>query len=92
MLLRLLTPLMKLTTGKQVVAVAGETLEAFGGAGYVEDTGLPMLLRDSVKAKFCNRAKILALLSFELGIWNELYRRDSNRFEYLLLKLVLFLS
>jgi hypothetical protein len=27
--------------------VASEVLEAFGGAGYVEDTGLPMLLRDS---------------------------------------------
>ena len=47
LLLRLLTPLMKLTTGKQVVAVASEALEAFGGAGYVEDTGLPMLLRDA---------------------------------------------
>jgi len=46
-LLRLLTPLMKLTSGKQVVAVASETLEAFGGAGYVEDTGLPVLLRDA---------------------------------------------
>jgi acyl-CoA dehydrogenase len=47
LLLRLLTPLMKLTTAKQAVAVASETLEAFGGAGYVEDTGLPVLLRDS---------------------------------------------
>jgi len=47
LLLRLLTPLMKLTTGKQVVAVVSEALEAFGGAGYVEDTGLPMLLRDA---------------------------------------------
>ncbi len=47
LLLRLLTPLMKLTTGKQAVAVASEVLEAFGGAGYVEDTGLPLLLRDS---------------------------------------------
>lgn len=47
LLLRLLTPVMKLTTAKQAVAVASETLEAFGGAGYVEDTGLPMLLRDS---------------------------------------------
>jgi acyl-CoA dehydrogenase len=27
--------------------VASEVLEAFGGAGYVEDTGLPVLLRDS---------------------------------------------
>lgn len=46
-LLRLLTPLMKLTTGKQAVLVASEVLETFGGAGYVEDTGLPVLLRDS---------------------------------------------
>lgn len=46
-LLRLLTPLMKLTTAKQAVMVASETLEAFGGAGYVEDTGLPVLLRDA---------------------------------------------
>ncbi|MCM3902955.1 MAG: acyl-CoA dehydrogenase family protein [Pyrinomonadaceae bacterium] len=46
-LLRLLTPVMKLTTGKQAVLVLSEVVEAFGGAGYVEDTGLPQLLRDS---------------------------------------------
>ena len=46
-LLRLLTSLVKLTTGRQAVAVASEGLEAHGGAGYVEDTGLPVLLRDS---------------------------------------------
>jgi alkylation response protein AidB-like acyl-CoA dehydrogenase len=46
-LLRVLTPVMKLTTGKQAVSVASEVLESFGGAGYVEDTGLPVLLRDS---------------------------------------------
>ena len=46
-LLRVLTPLAKLTTGKQAVAAASEALEAFGGAGYVEDTGLPRLLRDA---------------------------------------------
>ena len=46
-LLRLITPIAKLTTGKQAVAVASETLESFGGAGYVEDTGLPRLMRDA---------------------------------------------
>ncbi|HYM29056.1 MAG TPA: acyl-CoA dehydrogenase family protein, partial [Steroidobacteraceae bacterium] len=46
-LLRLLTPLVKLTTGKQAVAAVSEAIEAFGGAGYVEDTGLPLLLRDT---------------------------------------------
>jgi alkylation response protein AidB-like acyl-CoA dehydrogenase len=45
--LRTVTPLAKLTTGKQAVAVASEALECFGGAGYVEDTGLPRLLRDA---------------------------------------------
>ncbi|MGV3524360.1 MAG: acyl-CoA dehydrogenase family protein [Candidatus Sericytochromatia bacterium] len=46
-LLRALTPVIKLTTAKQAVAVLSEVLECFGGAGYVEDTGLPMLLRDA---------------------------------------------
>lgn len=46
-LLRLLTPVVKLTTAKQSVRVLSEVLECFGGAGYVEDTGLPQLLRDA---------------------------------------------
>jgi alkylation response protein AidB-like acyl-CoA dehydrogenase len=46
-LMRLLTSVAKLTTGRQAVTVATEVLETFGGAGYVEDTGLPLLLRDS---------------------------------------------
>jgi len=45
--LRLLTPLAKLATAKQAVAVVSEALEGFGGAGYVEDTGLPVFLRDA---------------------------------------------
>ncbi|AGG88099.1 acyl-CoA dehydrogenase family protein [Rhodanobacter denitrificans] len=46
-LLRLLTPLAKLWTGKLAVAICSEALECFGGAGYIEDTGLPQLLRDA---------------------------------------------
>ncbi len=46
-LLRLLTPLVKAVTGRQAGAAASETLEAFGGAGYLEDTMLPGLLRDA---------------------------------------------
>lgn len=46
-LLRVLTPVTKLMTAKQSVAVLSEVIEAFGGAGYVEDTGLPVLLRDA---------------------------------------------
>jgi alkylation response protein AidB-like acyl-CoA dehydrogenase len=46
-LLRLMTPVAKLYTAKQAVAVCSEALECFGGAGYIEDTGLPRLLRDA---------------------------------------------
>ena len=45
--LRVLTPVVKLYTAKQGVACASELVECFGGAGYVEDTGLPRLLRDA---------------------------------------------
>ncbi len=47
LLLRFLIPVAKLYTAKQAIAVASEALEAFGGAGYLEDTGLPRLLRDA---------------------------------------------
>ena len=46
-LLRVLTPLAKLYCGKATVSTASEVLECFGGAGYVEDTGFPKLLRDA---------------------------------------------
>jgi hypothetical protein len=46
-MLRLLTPLVKLYTAKQAVAVASEGLESFGGQGYIEDSKLPRHLRDA---------------------------------------------
>ena len=47
MLLRFLLPVMKLYTAKQAMKVASEGLESFGGQGYIEDTGLPSILRDA---------------------------------------------
>ncbi|MBX3156824.1 MAG: acyl-CoA dehydrogenase family protein [Deltaproteobacteria bacterium] len=44
---RALIPIAKLTTGKQAVAVASEAIESCGGAGYIEDTGLPRILADA---------------------------------------------
>lgn len=44
---RFVIPLAKLYTARQAVRVSSEVLELFGGAGYVEDTGLPKLLRDT---------------------------------------------
>lgn len=46
-LLRLMIPLLKLSTARQAVAGISEIIEGFGGAGYIEDTGLPALLRDA---------------------------------------------
>ena len=45
-MLRLLTPVSKFYTAKAAVSVVSEGLECFGGQGYIEDTGLPSLLRD----------------------------------------------
>jgi acyl-CoA dehydrogenase len=45
--LRALVPTVKLLTARDAVAHASEVVEAFGGAGYVEDTGIPRLLRDA---------------------------------------------
>jgi alkylation response protein AidB-like acyl-CoA dehydrogenase len=44
---RLLTPLAKLWICKLGVRVASETVEAIGGIGYLEDSGVPLLLRDA---------------------------------------------
>jgi alkylation response protein AidB-like acyl-CoA dehydrogenase len=45
--LRALIPVVKLLTAKDAVAHASEVVESFGGAGYIEDTGVPRLLRDA---------------------------------------------
>ena len=47
LLLRLFTPVAKFYTAKASVATISEGLECFGGQGYIEDTGLPGLLRDA---------------------------------------------
>lgn len=45
--LRGLMPIAKLFTAKQGVSVVSEVIESFGGAGYIEDTGIPRILRDT---------------------------------------------
>jgi len=76
-LLRFLIPVVKLYTAKQAIGVASEALEAFGGAGYVEDTGIPRLLRDaqvlSIWEGTTNILSLDALRAMErsdvLGVW-----------------------
>lgn len=47
LLIRLLTPVAKLYTAKVAMSVTSEGLECIGGQGYIEDTGLPAMLRDA---------------------------------------------
>ncbi|MBC7711800.1 MAG: acyl-CoA dehydrogenase family protein [Rhizobacter sp.] len=46
-ILRMLTPVLKLYTAKRTVQWTSELLEVFGGAGYIEDSGIPVLYRDN---------------------------------------------
>lgn len=46
-LLRLLTPIAKLYTAKNAIKYASEHIETFGGIGYLEDSGIPVMLRDT---------------------------------------------
>jgi alkylation response protein AidB-like acyl-CoA dehydrogenase len=46
-LLRFLTPIAKLFTAKQAIQYASEHIETIGGLGYLEDSGIPALLRDA---------------------------------------------
>jgi putative acyl-CoA dehydrogenase len=46
-LLRLLTPVAKLYTAKQSIQSASEHVEMFGGMGYLEDSHIPVMLRNA---------------------------------------------
>uniref|UniRef100_A0A7S1PI99 Acyl-coenzyme A oxidase n=1 Tax=Percolomonas cosmopolitus TaxID=63605 RepID=A0A7S1PI99_9EUKA len=46
-LVRILTPLAKMYTGKVAVPLISEGLECIGGQGYMEDSGIPAILRDA---------------------------------------------
>lgn len=82
-LLRLLIPVAKLYTAKQAVAVASEALESFGGAGYIEDTGLPRLLRDaqvlSIWEGTTNVLSLDVLRAIEKADALEAFLRDARR-------------
>jgi putative acyl-CoA dehydrogenase len=46
-LLRLLTPVAKLYTAKEAIKAASEHIEMFGGLGYLEDSNIPVMLRNA---------------------------------------------
>ena len=83
---RLLTPIGKLTTGKQAVTVASEALESFGGAGYVNDTGLSRLLADAqVLPIWEGTTNVLSLDTLRAlrqeGVWDAFVGEIASRFE-----------
>lgn len=45
--LRALTPIVKLYTAKKCMLAVSEVIEIFAGTGYIEDSGIPTLLRDA---------------------------------------------
>lgn len=46
-LARVVFPLTKMAVARQAVWQCSQLIESFGGAGYVEDTGIPRMLRDA---------------------------------------------
>jgi putative acyl-CoA dehydrogenase len=42
-----MTPILKLFSAKECIGVISEGLESFGGIGYMENSGLPRILRDA---------------------------------------------
>lgn len=46
-LLRVLLPLIKLFSAKCGIEIIGEGMECFGGNGYMENSNIPVILRDS---------------------------------------------
>lgn len=45
-LLRLFTPILKVWSAKNAFAMSQEAMEAFGGQGYMEETGIGKAMRD----------------------------------------------
>lgn len=94
-LLRVLTPILKLYTAKKCIHIASEVVEMFGGAGYIEDTGIPRLLRDAqVFAIWEGTTNVLSLdmlRAFEkeqaLSVINEIFAKSSVRTHPRFLKL-----
>lgn len=81
--LRLLIPLVKLYTAKEGVHISSEVIESFGGAGYVEDTGLPVILRNaqvlSIWEGTTNVLALDALRAIRKENAGEFFQKDLNR-------------
>lgn len=76
----------------QAMSVVSEGLECFGGQGYIEDTGLPGLLRDSQVSLAESSLSIIfspCLISTVFLLEKNIYPFD-NLFSYIFVCLKLF--
>ena len=46
-LMRMFIPLLKMFTAKESIRIASEGIEFFGGIGYMENSHIPVILRDA---------------------------------------------
>jgi acyl-CoA dehydrogenase len=80
--LRFITPLVKLFTAKEAMKYVSEGLECFGGVGYMENSGIPGLLRDTqVYSIWEGTTNVLSLEFFKVVKKNpELVSEFSQKF------------
>jgi len=45
--MRMFIPLLKMFTAKESIRIASEGIEFFGGIGYMENSHIPVILRDA---------------------------------------------
>lgn len=64
-----MTPILKLFASKESVAVVSEGLECFGGIGYLENSGMPRILRDTQVNSIWEGTTNLLAVDFVTEIW-----------------------
>lgn len=74
--LRLMTPLLKLYTARECMSVTSQVCEGFGGTGYIEDSGIPVLLRDAQVFSIWEGTTHVLVLDFLRAIKKEPGSRD----------------
>ena len=72
MLLRLLTPVLKLFTAKECLAVISEGIECFGAMGYMEDSQIPKIYRDAQVSPIWEGTTNTLSLDFAYALFKDL--------------------
>jgi putative acyl-CoA dehydrogenase len=76
LLLRALTPISKLYSARVCMSGTSEVVEMFGGVGYIEDSGIPRLLRDAQVFSIWEGTTNVLALDFLRAVDKEEAKRD----------------